>query len=64
MRFETFVALRYLRAQLGLSLAEHATSAGSSKRRVKKHHKHETTDIDDETRRQLEALGYVGSSKR
>jgi arylsulfatase A-like enzyme len=61
------IAVRYARGLLGLSLAD-ATSSGGAPRtrraRPKKQHTSEKTDIDEKTRKQLEALGYIGTSAK
>ncbi|MCA9606438.1 MAG: sulfatase-like hydrolase/transferase, partial [Myxococcales bacterium] len=51
------LAVRYLRGLLGLGLAEVERPARS------RTHEAARTEIDDETREQLEALGYAGASR-
>jgi arylsulfatase A-like enzyme len=65
------IAVRYARGLLGLSLADATTSGGAPRaqhggraRPKKKQHRSEKTDIDEKTRKQLEALGYIGTSAK
>jgi arylsulfatase A-like enzyme len=53
---------RYLRGQLGLALAA-SEQASAAPNGIKRAHKKERTTIDAETAAQLEALGYVGTSR-
>jgi choline-sulfatase len=55
------VSVRYLRGQLGLTLAQSEPLAANKP--GKKRHSSQTTTIDKETEAQLEALGYVGTSR-
>jgi len=54
------IATRWLRGELGLSLAE---SQPQSRRRRRTRHRAEQTAIDPELEAQLRALGYIGTSR-
>jgi hypothetical protein len=56
------ISTRYLRGQLGLVLA--ATTPGEQASPGKKRIRQQNTEIDAETEAQLQALGYVGTSRR
>jgi choline-sulfatase len=57
------ISLRHARAALGLSLQDHdavaATQARRAPRRARPRHRRQQTDLDDETKAQLRALGYI-----
>ena len=54
------LTVRWLRGLLGLTLARTATESGEARaRRPRRRHQSESTEIDDETRAQLRALGYM-----
>lgn len=57
------IAVRHLRTQLGLSMADTQRSVRSNAptraRRARPRHQAEETEIDEETRAQLRALGYI-----
>ncbi|GAB5541941.1 MAG: hypothetical protein SangKO_017010 [Sandaracinaceae bacterium] len=54
--------LAYMRGLLGLALSE--TRDGAHRQRRRPRHRPSRAAVDDELRAQLEALGYVGTSRR